>query len=448
MTNAERITQFENARAAKIARKQALSDAADTRGETMNEAEAEEFDTLVTEVRSIDEHLVRLNSIKLDTEKKAAPVDGSGTKKAADSRGGSPNIRVRANTEPGIGLARVTMAYVQSRGNVQEAENIIRSRWPDQANEYTLEMRAVVAPGLSTDATWAGPLVQPSTLTEEFLAYLRPRTVIGKIPALRRVPFNVRIPSQTGIGTYGWVGERVPKPLTSLAFAATTMPYHKIAGIIVLTEELVRFSSPSAEGLVRDDMVNGIANFVDAEFLGTTAASAGVRPAGIRNGLAANNATGTTEAAARTDLRALVNGFTGALMDTSGVVLVMQETLAFTLGTMVNSLGGQAFPGIGLTGGNLLGVPVVTSQNAALSGVIVALHAPSIALADDGAVTIDLSREASLQFESAPTNPPDATTVMRSLWQENLVGLRADRFITWLILRSGAVRHITAVAYA
>jgi hypothetical protein len=73
---------------------------------------------------------------------------------------------------------------------------------------------------------------------------------------------------------------------------------------------------------------------------------------------------------------------------------------------------------------------------------------PSLILyADDGGVTIDASREASVQMDSAPASPPDATTVMVSLWQNNLVGLRAERFVNWKRASNYAVTYLTAATY-
>ena len=64
----------------------------------------------------------------------------------------------------------------------------------------------------------------------------------------------------------------------------------------------------------------------------------------------------------------------------------------------------------------------------------------------DGAVSIDSSTEASLQMDSAPASPADATTVYVSLFQTNTVALRAERFANWK--RVGAsVKYLTAAAY-
>jgi hypothetical protein len=57
-----------------------------------------------------------------------------------------------------------------------------------------------------------------------------------------------------------------------------------------------------------------------------------------------------------------------------------------------------------------------------------------------------VSREATLQMNDAPA-APDATTVFRSLWQDNLVGLRAERMINWQRARTAAVYYLTDAAY-
>jgi hypothetical protein len=74
--------------------------------------------------------------------------------------------------------------------------------------------------------------------------------------------------------------------------------------------------------------------------------------------------------------------------------------------------------------------------------MVVAVDASAIGLADDGEVTVDVSTEASLQMLDNPTNDvttPTPTTMV-SLWQTNSIGLRAERFINWVKLRSTAVQ--------
>lgn len=445
MTIQEQITQHENSRAAKVARQNALMERAAADGSTLAENEAEEYDGLTGEIEAIDGHLTRLNGLKRANEARATAVPGAtGTQPAAQARGGVPVVQVRDNTPPGIGMARYAMALLSCRGNRYEAAEYARRTWGDAAEPIALHLRAAVAAGTTTDGTWASPLV-PTNFLSEFLELLRPKTLLGRIPGLKRVPFNISMPSQTAGGTYQWVGEGKAKPVTKATFGTVTLGMAKAAGIIVLTEELVRSSQPSAQQVVRDELVAGIGAFLDNQFIDPTVTVDGViSPASITNGVTGNPSTGSTEAQIRADLLQLLGGFpTG--MGLGGVVLLMAESTALALGMVTNAVGSAAFPGIGPMGGTLLGIPVVTSDT--VGDQIVAVHAPSVLFADDGGVEIDVSREASLQMDSEPTEPTAAETVMVSLWQRNLVGLRAERFINWKKARTGAVRRITDVDY-
>jgi HK97 family phage major capsid protein len=264
------------------------------------------------------------------------------------------------------------------------------------------------------------------------------------------VPFNIKIPRQTAGASAGWVGEGAPKPLSKLAFDAITMGAFKVAVIVVITEELARFSSPSAEALIRNDLIAAIAKFIDSQFLDPAkAAVAGSSPASITNGVAGQTPSGTTLAAAFKDLAGLVNLFSTANHPMSSMAWVMTPARAATLGLSRNVMGVPEFPGLGAEGGTLFGFPVITSTNivpGATGDRIFLIETSEILFADDG-VMLDTSREASVQMNDAPDNPSTATTVLVSLWQNNLVGIRAERFVNWLPRRTGAVQWIENAAY-
>lgn len=444
----EQITQFENTRAAKIAQRDSLMEKSGEEGVTLDASEQETFDTLDTEIRSIDDHLVRLNRVKTDTEKRAVPVVAGNIAAASQARSGVPVVTSRPNTTPGIAFARYAMSLAACGGNRFEAAQYAKRSWGDGADEIVgaLENRAAIAAGTTLDATFAAPLVQTNYLAE-FLELLRPATLIGRIPGLKRVPFNISMPAQTAGGTYNWVGQGSAKPLTNMAFSSVTLGMAKAAGIIVLTEELVRSSAPSAQEAVRDELIKGITAFLDDQFVDPdVAAVSNVSPASITNGVAGTVASGTTAAAARTDLAGLLDDFATNNYGLSNVVLLMNEAVALRLGMMITTDGSPAFPGILPTGGTLLNMPVVTSN--VIGADIFAVHTPSILVADDGGVDVAVSREASLQMDSEPDNPADGDTVYVSMFQRNLVALRGERWINWKKARSTAVTRIHTVAYA
>lgn len=313
-------------------------------------------------------------------------------------------------------------------------------RFP-RSHNLDLIQKAAVAPGTTTDATFAAPLVSLRTLTDAFLEYSRPATIIGKIPNLRRVPFNISVSAQSGGGTYGWTGEGAPTALTQATFASIAVPgTPKAAGIIVVTAELLKLGVPDADVILRNELVAGIAQFLDSQFVDpAVAAVANVHPASITNGLTPIASTGPTNANAAADINALIRAFVTANPNVEFAVLVVSPANAMALASTGN------YPHLRIDGGFVAGIPVVTSGS--VGDRLVLLDAQAILVADDGGLNVDVSRQASVQMDSAPTNPPTATTIHVSLWQLNLVGLKAERFINWTRARSSAVAFVSGAAY-
>jgi HK97 family phage major capsid protein/HK97 family phage prohead protease len=438
-TAGEHIQNIENKRAAMVARMTEIMDSAADDGETLADDQATEHDGLATQVKKLDEDLVRYRGLEQLQMKAAAPAPAAPVLRT-NSFTAPGRVSVRPNVPLGTAFIRMACAKLVCNGNLYEAAEYAK-RWDDSTPEVALSLKAAVAPGTTTDATWAQPLVN-QTMVNDFIELLRPATVLGKIPGLRDVPFNCKVPMQTAGGAYGWVGEAKPKPLTKLAFSSDTLGVTKVAGIIVLTEELVRLSNPKAEDLVRRDMVAGIAQFLDQQFLDpAVAAVAGINPASITNGAPTAAATANPLA----DIMGLINHFATNNIPVDGLAFVLSAANALALSFRTNLDGSAEFPGIGISGGNYKGMTFITSNVASTN--VVALQPAYILYADDGGVTIDASREASLQMDSAPMSPADATTVYVSLFQNNLVALRAERFSNWKRVNANAVKYLTAAAW-
>lgn len=374
--------------------------------------------------------------------------------------------RSRGTKFSGQGFTRFIGALALAKGNLPQAVEIAQ-RWtdmPEIANVLRAAVRlgstsdefwlgkAATAPGTTVDPTWASPLAAYQTLADEFIGLLRPATIVGRL-ALSPVPFNIKVPRQTAGATAGWVGEGLSKPVSSLAFDLVTVPFAKVAVICVITQELARFSTPAAEALVRDDLIRAIAQFLDQQFIDPAIAPAvGLRPGSITNGVTPIPSSGGTVGAVTTDLNAaLLALMTATQGDISRAAWIMSPVAALYLATLRTAQDVFAFPGMSLGGTpgslgptpNLLGIPVVVSGNVAVSGGktnIILVEQSQILLADDGQVLVDTSTEASLQMDSAPATPP---TPLVSLWQQNMLGIKAERFIYWLRRRAGVVQLIS-----
>jgi HK97 family phage major capsid protein len=461
-TIAEQIAALEAKRAANAARMEEVMTKSMDEGRSTDVAEQEEFDGLESELDAIDKDLDRLRKLekaKLTTAKAIAHIE---TEKAgADARDVRSRVQVTSPLPKGVGFARILAArFMSMEEHVSAADIALSKGWGEDLaavlrTPKNILTKSTVNAANTTDSTWAGPLVTYNNLTSEFIELLRADSILSRIPGLRKVPFNVKVPRETSEMTGYWVPQGSPKPLTAGAFDTVTLDFTKVAGITLQTQELLRFSQPSSETLLVKSLTAAINKLIDNDFLDPSkAAVSGESPASITYGTSAITASGQTVDAFRADFRDLLAAYTAGNYSLSGLVLVMSQTQAMRLSLLRTDFASREFPDIGVNGGFLEGIPVITSENIAANGgspadgrIIVALSANNILLADDGGVEVDISTEASLQQESAPDSPATASTVMISLWQRNMVGIRCERFVNWVKARSGAAVYISGANY-
>jgi HK97 family phage prohead protease len=451
-TIAESISAYEAKRAALAARMDDIMTKSAESGATLDPEQAEEYDGLKDELKAIDDHLVRLKDLETAKAASAASVAKVGNLEEGSNARAGVVVKVEEKLEKGIEFARFAMCVAAGRGNLMQSFEIAKTRYPHSDGIITA-LKAAVAAGTTSHATWASPLVETyQRFVGDFVEFLRPQTLIGKfgqggIPSLRRVPFNINIVTQTSGGAGYWVGQGAPKPLTKFDFSSVNLGFAKVANIAILTEELIRFSNPSAEALVRDQLAAALVARLDTDFVDPAkAAVANVSPASITNGITPIASSGNTPADIRADVRALMSAYITANITPNTGVWLMSATTALGLSTLTNALTGQAeFPGLTMNGGTFMGLPVIVSEYVPTSSdgkLVILVNASDIWLADDGQVTIDASREASLEMLDNPTNnsaTPTPTTMV-SMFQTNSVALRAERFINWQLRRAEAVQ--------
>ena len=367
---------------------------------------------------------------------------------------------------PGIAFARMTRCKCAAqlsalRGNPLSAAQFAR-HWYPSSERTQLAVKAAVGPAVSTDATWAGTLIYNQTIAD-FVTYLQPKTIIGQfgtngIPPLNRVPFDMRQVVESAAMTANWVGEAKPKPVTKAGYTAQTLGHTKVAAITIDSEEILRFSNHptiSAETAMRDGLTRAVVKKIDMSTIDPTlAAVSGVNPASWTYNVNLGSSAGNTADDVRTDILSLYAavGATGLgttdNIDPRGVVLLMPPGVALAASLMRTSLGSVEFPNLSINGGTVQGIPVIVSNYLALPGygnLVVAVVAPEINLADDGQVTVDMSTEASLEMSDAPTQSGTTGVSLVSLWQNDLVAFRAERFINWSLRRAGVVAVIQSV---
>ena len=244
---------------------------------------------------------------------------------------------------------------------------------------------------------------------------------------MRELPFSVPVPRQTDGGSGGsWVDEGASLPAASWAYDTVRFKPVRCGSVVVFTEDVLR--SPQAEGVIRNSILGAQGRTESRLFLDPSSGPIGAAPGAITFG-----ATVTVPSAATMLVNITTSGkglaWIGRLPDLA---------LFASIGSAGYSLTSPDLPR------SLLGIPAIIAPNSPAYQITL-VDFSEIAYAASP-LELDLSEQASVEMESAPTNavlggsplaPIPTETV--SLFQSNSTAFRCWRFLNWSVCRSGAV---------
>lgn len=448
---AEQITAFEQKRASLVAANEAIINKAAEDGTTLDKEQKDAFDGNEADIVEIDDHLKRLRAMEKANAASAKPVDGKTLKTGSESRDLANPITLKKGDKDeafeGQNYTRMVIAKTLARIDGISAAGIAHKRWGQGNPQLVESIKAAVAGGGTDSGEWGAELVHIDRYTADFIDYLYSRTVFDKLP-LREVPANINIAGQDGAATGYWVGQSKSIPLSKADFFDVNLTPLKVAALAVVSKELLRDSSPSAERLVRDALVEASAQRVDQTFLGTGAAVSGVSPAGILNGVSAGASAGSDIDGVIADVKTLYAAFIAA-NNADGLQFVTTQSLSKALGLMQNALGNWAFPGLSANGGSLLGDPLVAGGNVG-AGDLILLKPSDIYKIGDRGVEVSLSTEAAIQMDNAPdgaSDTPTANASVVSMFQTDSVAIKVVRPLNFAKRRASAVAYIGDADY-
>jgi HK97 family phage major capsid protein len=271
-----------------------------------------------------------------------------------------------------------------------------------------------------------------------FIESLRSATIVGRL-GLRPVPLNTRTIVGDGTAVAAFADEGQPKPLTAGAFTAVSLPPRKCTGWAVLTQEVLKASHQQAENIVLAELRRAVVQSQDQHFIDPTLAGS------VTNGAPTVTSTGSDLASIDHDLKAV-------LLQAGDMVSpqwVLHPMSAVYLSGLRGSGGALAFPDLSFKGGQLMGVPAITSSAVARTGsptekLAALIDSDQVLLADDGETELTVAKDASVMMVSDPSS---GAASLVSLWQNSLIGLRAERWLAWHVVRSGAVVVLGDLSY-
>jgi HK97 family phage major capsid protein len=291
-----------------------------------------------------------------------------------------------------------------------------------------------------------------NTLVSSEGGVLVPTPVSGGIMPLLRAESTfinagpVRVPLTNGQfvlarglagATASYIAEGALKPVSTPTFDSISMRAKKLAGIVPITEEAVRWTIGDIEAYVRNDLRNALALTLDLNaWLGT---GAGASPLGILNKVGVQTLAPTFASATAPTLAELDTFASAMIMKLVTVNIfsnprwrwVMPYRSAMKLGNMrvgAGTDGDFAFPemNLGRAGGpNWKGFPVIiTSQIPTTGGGTT--DETTIALVDFSHVLFGEEEGINTKMSDTATLNVDGGSTLVHLWQQNMIAILAE----------------------
>jgi HK97 family phage major capsid protein len=195
----------------------------------------------------------------------------------------STSKRVR---EKGEALGTIVRCMKAARNDIGGTARLLKKEGQDDLAELMQE-QAKSYEGSTDKAMMAGDpdtggILIPTPVSQEVVDILRARVVVTALgPTFLPIPSgNYRLPKVTQGVQGSYVGESSAAAVEQVKSGSVLLSFKKLVANIPASNDLFRFSSPGADQLIRNQVVNGLAVRKDQAFLrgqGTDATPKGLR---------------------------------------------------------------------------------------------------------------------------------------------------------------------------
>lgn len=349
---------------------------------------------------------------------------------------------MKLGVRAGESFTRRAIIEASAKGRTAQLA-VAEKRYGRTHPEVVEHVRAAVAAGSLGGVDFGGPLSNFGPMGREYVQLVRQQSLIGRMTAARHVPLKSPIAVEAVAASAYWRSESGPKPLTKIQYSPlTTLEPRTASVVVVVSRELLEFSGCESE--IQQSLVRSLVHHLDQSLLDPDLAASASNPASITNGATIITPTGTTALLVKADLRSAAVAVAAAC-EFKQPVWIMRPIVATKLAAMSDTTGAPAFPQINaVTGGLLIGIPVLLTSAAEgfdspTSETITLVDSSELLIADDDQVRLDVTTEADVQMSDTPSG---SASQMVSLWQSNLVGMRVERVLNWMLSRPNAAASL------
>lgn len=175
----------------------------------------------------------------------------------------------RPKYEKGTAFARCLRATAAAKmgGYGPEKALEILKTWgdPELAEQWQESRTKALGSGDPT----AGGFLVPTQFSTDVIEFLRPAAVVRSMGPMT-IPMpngTVKIPKVTTGVTASYMGENTNVVKGEEKFGQLTLTWKKLGVLVPISNDLIRYSSPSADTVVRDDVVRAMAQREDQAFI-------------------------------------------------------------------------------------------------------------------------------------------------------------------------------------
>jgi hypothetical protein len=333
-------------------------------------------------------------------------------------------------------LQALAVAKGHSTGALAYAE-AMGGWWDDQGKVVAALKAAVESTGTADYPASYNPVA------DSFLAAMRTASVPLRLTGMLQVPMLTRLFINSSRVIAVRVAEGASIPAMRGDWTSSILEPLSFAALTVTTAELAKASSPVAALGLSNDLAAACAEEENRYFVSPDLAGS------VLYGKPSFTGTGSALSNVDADLQRLVDLVPGAHR---GAAFVMTQQTATHLSLLRGDGGAAAFPNIGPTGGELLGLEVLITDACQEPGspptrVIGLIDPAEVVWADEGRVILTASTQAAIEMTIAPTADASSgtagTTSLVSMFQANAVALKAVRESSWYA-RSGSGAYFVA----
>lgn len=199
---------------------------------------------------------------------------------------------VERKMQPGMmaarGLRAIAAAKMSGAG-AEKAIDILKA-WGDHDMAKLWEDARSKA--LSAGDPTAGGFLVPTQFSTDIIELLRPSAVVRSLdPSTMPMPNGtVKVPRITAGAQASYIGENAAITQSEQETGQLTLTFKKLASLVPISNDLIRYSSPQADSIVRDDMVRSMATREDKAFIRDNGTSG--TPKGLKFWINATNKFG------------------------------------------------------------------------------------------------------------------------------------------------------------